>query len=134
VAVETQGHRPAQLRARPRADLGQAGIERIVSSPYDRCVQTVEPLAKLIGATVEVAPELAEEGDIDAAYLLIDELVGSNAVVCSHGDVIPALVNRMMWAGLKLSSRFYCSKGSTWEVEVDGGRFSIAHYHPPPEV
>jgi 8-oxo-dGTP diphosphatase len=114
--------------------LRDAGIERVLSSPYDRCIESVEPLGKLVGAPVEISPVLAEEADIDAAYLLIDDLVGANAVICSHGDIIPALINRMMWAGLSLTSRFYCSKGSIWEVEVEGGKFTSGHYHPPPEV
>lgn len=117
------------------ADLLQhAGIEKIYTSPYTRCVQTVEPLAEAIGAKVIEHDGLAEGPDIDAAYGLVDELVGYNAVLCSHGDVIPAVINRMMWAGLSLDSRFYCSKGSIWEVNLEGGRFTTAHYIPPPEV
>ncbi|MGC2241228.1 MAG: NUDIX hydrolase [Acidimicrobiia bacterium] len=111
-----------------------AGIERVVTSPYQRCVQTVEPLAAAVGAEIEVSDALAEEADIDGSYALADSLIGANAVLCSHGDVIPALVNRMMWAGLALSSRFFCSKASTWEVSVDGGKFTTGHYVPPPEV
>jgi 8-oxo-dGTP diphosphatase len=126
-----KGRRQSEAIARSLAD---AGIERILSSPYDRCVQTVEPLANMIGAPVETSPLLAEEPDLDLAYALVDGLVGSNAVICSHGDVIPAVVNRMMWAGLSLSSRFYCSKGSIWEVDVDNGKFTNARYIPPPEV
>jgi 8-oxo-dGTP diphosphatase len=114
--------------------LAGAGIERILSSPYERCVQSVKPLAKLIKAPVEISPLLGEEPDIDAAYALIDGLVGTNAVVCSHGDVIPALINRMMWAGLTLDSRFYCSKGSIWVVGIEEGKFTNAYYRPPPEV
>ena len=114
--------------------LAGAGIERTVSSPFERCVQSVKPLAKLIKAPVEISPLLGEEPDIDAAYALVDGLVGTNAVVCSHGDVIPALINRMMWAGLTLDSRFYCSKGSIWVVGVEEGKFTNAHYRPPPEV
>ena len=114
--------------------LTAAEIEKIYTSPYIRCVQTVEPLADLIGAEVQVHQALAEGPDIDGAYELIDGLVGFNAVVCTHGDVIPAVINRMMWAGLSLESRFYCSKGSVWEVDLDGGRFSTARYVPPPRV
>jgi 8-oxo-dGTP diphosphatase len=116
------------------SNLADAGIERILSSPYERCVQTVKPLAKLIGAPIETTPLLAEEPDLDATYALVDGLVGANAVICSHGDVIPALINRMMWAGLSLDSRFYCSKGSIWVVEVDNGKFTTGHYRPPPDV
>jgi len=114
--------------------LKDRGIERIYSSPHTRCVQTVEPLAEAIGAKVIEHDALAEGPDIDAAYGLADELVGYNAVLCSHGDVIPAVINRMMWAGLTLDSRFYCSKGSIWEVELEGGRFTTASYVPPPKV
>jgi 8-oxo-dGTP diphosphatase len=116
------------------ASLAEAGIERILSSPYERCVQTVKPLAKVVGAPIETTPLLAEEPDLDATYALVDGLVGANAVISSHGDVIPALVNRMMWAGLSLESRFYCSKGSIWVVEVENGKFTTGHYRPPPEV
>jgi len=114
--------------------LRRSGIEQIYTSPYTRCVQTVEPLAEAIGAKVVEHDALAEGPDIDAAYALADELVGTNAVLCTHGDVIPAVINRMMWAGLTLESRFYCSKGSIWEVGLEGGRFTTARYIPPPQV
>jgi len=130
-SLTKKGWREADAIASSLAD---AGIERIMSSPYERCVQSVKPLAKLIKAPVEISPLLAEEPDIDAAYALIDGLIGTNAVVCSHGDVIPAIINRMMWAGLTLDSRFYCSKGSIWVVGVEEGKFTNAHYRPPPEV
>jgi broad specificity phosphatase PhoE/8-oxo-dGTP pyrophosphatase MutT (NUDIX family) len=131
--------RPLTKKGRRQAEaiaesLRHAGIERILSSPYDRSVQTVEPLSRITGAEIEISDLLAEEPDIDAAHSLIDGLVGANAVICSHGDVIPALIDRMIWAGLSLTSRFYCSKGSIWEVEVDGGKFTTGLYVPPPEV
>ena len=131
--------RPLTKKGRKQADaiarsLEHAGIERIVSSSFDRCLQTAEPISRVTGAEIEVSDVLAEEADLDAAYALVDGLVGTNAVICSHGDVIPGLINRMMWAGLSLSSRFYCSKGSIWEVEVDGGKFTTGHYLPPPDV
>jgi len=130
-SLTKKGWREADAVAGSLAD---AGIERIVSSPYERCVQSVKPLAKLIKARIETSPVLAEEPDIDAAYALVDSLIGTDTVISSHGDVIPALINRMMWAGLSLESRFYCSKGSIWVVEVDGGKFTTARYMPPPEV
>lgn len=110
------------------------GIERVFTSPYQRCVQSVEPLAEATGAEIEVDEALSEGPDIDAAYELVDSLAGFNAVLCTHGDVIPAVVNRLMWAGLTLDSRFYCSKGSVWEIELEGGRFTTGHYVPPPQA
>jgi 8-oxo-dGTP diphosphatase len=97
-------------------------------------VQSVKKLSEVTGAEIEIAKALAEGPDIDAAYELIDSLVGNNVVVCSHGDVIPAVINRMMWAGLSIDSRFYCSKGSIWQIEVDNGKFTTGHYIPPPDT
>lgn len=129
--------RPLNKKGRRQAasvaeSLKGRGIERIVTSPYLRCLQSVEPLAKATGAKVEVDDALSEGPDIDAAYEVVDSLVGHNAVVCSHGDVIPAVINRLMWAGLTLDSRFYCSKGSIWEIGLEAGRFTTGHYVPPP--
>ena len=137
--LEEDSRRPLNKKGRKQADaiaerLATEGIERVVSSPYLRCVQTLEPLAQEIGAKVEISDALAEGSDIDAAYKLIDSLVGYNSVFCSHGDVIPAVINRMTWAGLSIDSPFQCSKGSIWEIEVDEGRFITSNYVPPPSV
>ncbi len=114
--------------------LSNRGIEVIYTSPYLRCVQTVEPLAEAIGAKVRTHDALAEGPDVDAAYNLVDRLVGHNAVLCTHGDVIPAVINRMMWLGLTLDSSFDCPKGSTWEIDLVGGRFDYGRYVAPPNV
>lgn len=131
--------RPLTKKGRKQAEalasrLVGRGIETIYASPYLRCVQTVEPLAEAIGAKVRTHDALLEGPDVDAAYDLVDKLVGYNAVLCTHGDVIPAVINRMMWAGLTLDSRFYCSKGSVWEVDLVGGRFDLGRYVPPPKI
>ena len=114
--------------------LAPRGIERIISSPYQRCVQTVEPLSEACGAKLETSHALAEGPRTDAAVALVETLMGYNAVLCSHGDVIPAVMNRLAWAGLELESDFSCAKGSVWEVEVQRGEFTVARYLPPPEV
>jgi 8-oxo-dGTP diphosphatase len=116
------------------ARIAPQGIERILSSTYDRCFLTMGPLSRLTGARVEITGDLAEEADLDRTWALVESLIGYNAVICSHGDIIPAIINRMMAEGLSIESRFYCSKGSTWEVEVDGGKFTTGTYVPPPET
>ncbi len=130
--------RPLTKKGRKQAqsiatNLADRGIERIITSPYQRCIDTVEPIAALTGAKVEISDALAEGPDVDASYQLIHDLAGANAVVCSHGDVIPATINRLMWLGLELQSRFYCSKGSMWEIDIDQGKFTVGRYVPPPE-
>lgn len=131
--------RPLTKRGRRQAaaiaaSLGNRGIERIFTSPYQRCIETVEPIAEITGAKIEVSDALAEGPDVDASYQLIHDLAGTNAVLCSHGDVIPATINRLMWLGLELHSPFHCAKGSIWEIDMEEGKFTDGRYMPPPEV
>jgi len=68
--------------------LSREGIRRVVSSPYVRCVQTVEPLAGALGPEVERDERLAEGAGTAARPLLAEDGV----VVCTHGDVIHELL------------------------------------------
>jgi len=126
-----KGRRQAQAVA---DSLTAAEVERIVTSPYRRCVQSVKPLAAAIGAEAESVSALAEEADVDAAYAFVDGLIGANVVISTHGDVIAAVINPMMRAGLSLESHFHCATGSIWLVKVGAGRFTTGHYLPPPEL
>jgi 8-oxo-dGTP diphosphatase len=71
-------------------DLSQRAIGRIVSSPYRRCVETVEPLADALGLPVELDDRLAEGAPPQLALALLAELDGGLA--CTHGDVIEAVL------------------------------------------
>lgn len=108
-------------------------VERILTSPYIRCRQTVEPLAEKLGLEIEERGELGEGGSLKGARDLCLKLRGTNAVLCSHGDLIPALIEWMARQGMALKSPFDCKKGSTWEVAVKAGEFRKAHYLPPPD-
>ena len=71
-------------------DLAQRAIGRIVSSPYRRCVETVEPLAEALGIAIELDDRLAEGASPQLALALLAELDGGLA--CTHGDVIEAVL------------------------------------------
>ncbi len=115
--------------------LAGEGIERLVSSPYLRCVQTLEPLAEDLGIPVEEHPALSEGEGGRATLQLLDELSDVKAVLSSHGDVIPATIFRLAESGTELSNSIYnCQKGSVWVVSVVGGVPVSAHYEPPPRV
>jgi 8-oxo-dGTP diphosphatase len=64
------------------------GVRRVVSSPYVRCVQTVEPLAAELGLEVELDDRLKEGAGASAAGLLSEDGV----VCCTHGDIVEALL------------------------------------------
>jgi 8-oxo-dGTP diphosphatase len=91
--------RPLSHKGRRQADaiadmLASAGIDRLVSSPSVRCVQSLEPLAQRLGHQVEIDERLAEGGDGEGALDLAEELRKKVdvAALCSHGDVIPDML------------------------------------------
>jgi phosphohistidine phosphatase SixA len=125
------GHRQAEDLARRLAD---ADIERVLSSRYARCVQTVEPLARALGLEVEHHPALAEEADLDETFALLAELAPTPSALCTHGNVVDGVIDRLRRRGVKLVGRDGGGrKGSVWAIEVrPDGRFIRAVHTPPP--
>lgn len=101
---------------------------RFLSSPALRCVQTVEPAAAALGLAVEIREELYE-GDVASARELVAALgFAHDVVLCSHGDVIPALLDDMAARGMTgWHGVLRCDKASVWVVDGDSAR-----YIPPP--
>jgi 8-oxo-dGTP diphosphatase len=92
--------RPLDKRGRRQAaELVQLlrGFEvlRVVSSPYARCVETLEPLAAAVGLPVERDDRLAEGMGSAARDLLREGCV----VCCTHGDVVGDLLGRGLKKG-----------------------------------
>jgi Histidine phosphatase superfamily (branch 1) len=92
--------RPLDQRGRRQAEelvelLGARDVRRIVSSPYVRCVQTVEPLAASLDLELELDPRLAE-GEGAAGGPLLQE---DGVVACTHGDVVLELLGRPLKKG-----------------------------------
>jgi phosphohistidine phosphatase SixA len=84
--------RPLDKRGRKQAkalveQLGSFEPVVIVSSPYLRCLQTVEPLARSLGVTVDVRGELGYERHDQETRALVESLAGLTAVVCGHGGL-----------------------------------------------
>ena len=116
-ALDDLGRRQADALV---AQLEGAPLERVVSSPFVRCVQSVEPLAAARGLEVETREEIAEgsrDGDVRA---LIDELAGTVALLSTHGDVLQVLLGDQG------------EKGSTRIVDVESGSVRLLHELPPP--
>ena len=106
-------------------------ITRIVSSPAVRCLQTVEPLAQRRGLPVEPVDTLRVDADPAAlAALLLDPAAG-DAVLCSHGELIGAVLTRLVGRELADAGQLTWPKGSTWVLEADAGQVRQTHYLPP---
>ncbi|MDQ3304389.1 MAG: histidine phosphatase family protein [Actinomycetota bacterium] len=135
---------PDELRPLSNKGAGQAAalaellaaepLKRILTSRYRRCLQTVEPLAERLGLDVETHPALSEEADPAATWALLEELTGTEAVACTHGNLIGPVLDRLHRQGVELlTDRWTCKKGSTWTVEVGpDGALTRARYLPPP--
>ena len=130
-------------RLRPLSDRGEVQAEglaerlraanpgRLVSSPYRRCMQSLEPLAERLDGTVEAAEELAEGSDIGTALQLLLSLDPVNGVACSHGDLIPPLLRSLCDLGMVVNGPLLDQKGSLWIIETEAGRPIRGTYHPP---
>jgi 8-oxo-dGTP diphosphatase len=114
------GVRPLDDHGRSQAEalveaLADYDLDRIVSSPYVRCVQTVEPLAKARGLEMELDEQLGADRLHEVGQVL-ERMKGQNAAVCTHGD--------LPWLG---DRKF--KKGSTWVLDEN---LEPVRYIPPP--
>lgn len=107
-------------------------LTRVLSSPFARCVETVQPLADASALPVEATPALAE-GYADDAVRLVHDLIAQDAALCSHGDVIPAVLRALDRDGVDVVPAWRWEKASTWVVTADDGSFTLATYVPPPQ-
>ena len=98
-------------------------IARVLSSPYLRCTQTVEPLAAGRGLPVEQSEDLAE-GSGPVALERVRSLLEGDAhtVLCTHGDVVEEVLD-----GLGVGRAEETEKGATWVL-----RPGEARCLPPP--
>ena len=97
--------RPLNARGHQRAQalvpiLAAYGVTRVVSSPSVRCLDTVLPYAVAAGHAARLKAGLSEEGfdahPERAPYYLTRLLERGNAtVVCSHGPVLPVLLEQL---------------------------------------
>jgi 8-oxo-dGTP diphosphatase len=109
------------------------GVERLLSSPYLRCRQTLEPLAARMGSTIVDDPRLAEGTPLADALSLITA-PGPAAAMCTHGDIVASVVNQLIEWGLVTAKEAGGSKASTWRLDIERGEIRRAKYLPPPEL
>jgi len=114
-----------------RAALAERDITRLVSSPFVRCMQSLEPLGKALDLPVEADERLAEGAGAAGALSVAAEVRTTNAVLCSHGVVIPDLLEHLLANGAKLKDELRWQKGSTWVLTWDGDQLARGRYLPP---
>jgi 8-oxo-dGTP diphosphatase len=112
--------------------LQDSHFDRVLSSRYVRCMETVVPLAGARGLPIEVEESLAEGGDTEAVLTLVRKHLLPGAVMCSHGDVIPSVLSHLATNGVDLGPDPRCPKGCTWVLDGVGSEVTRATYIAPP--
>jgi phosphohistidine phosphatase SixA len=128
--------RPLSPAGRRQADaiadvLVDARIERMISSPYVRCRQTVDPLALRLRLPVELADELAEGTSTTDTMRLLEKVVTQTTALCTHGDVLQNVLDFLASSGVPLDDN-RLEKGSIWAIDVHDTNMVAGHYLPPP--
>ena len=109
-------------------------VRRLFSSPTHRCIQTLEPLAEARGLDIELAEELAEGASpASTEALILAAAADGPAAFSTHGDVQAGVVQELLDRGVELAGdRVAFQKGSTWVLDVVGGKITDARYLSPP--
>jgi broad specificity phosphatase PhoE len=136
--------RPASKSGRAQAvaladRLEPEDVSALVSSPSVRCVQTLEPLADRLGLKVEIDERLAEDSPLRASLAAASD-APDRAVLCSHGDVIPELIEALVRRGMEPTTPRDWRKATLWVLDGDEAgrragdelRFNRAAVEPPP--
>ena len=124
------------LQARGLLDVfADAQFDRLLSSPYVRCMETVVPLSGERGVAIEPVDALAEGATLHEALALVGKHAAHGAMFCTHGDVIPMLLAHYAQQGIDIDTTPQWPKGSTWALETDatGEVVGISYIPPPPD-
>ena len=130
--------RPLTKRGRREAvtiadRLREEPVARLVSSPFVRCLQTLEPLAVALELPIETTDELAEGADAGRAAVLLLALAESEPIACcTHGDVLFGVVDLVAGAGVPLDGPPVAPVASAWVLEAEDGQFVGARFVAQP--
>ena len=103
------------------------GVRKIVSSSATRCVDTVAPLAATLGRKVKTTKKIGQDawevGMSDARTVIGDRVRARKpAVLCSHGPVLPDILNELALATGTLRGSYLGSASA-----LEPGAFSVVH-------
>lgn len=114
--------------------LAEAKPSALISSPYVRCIQTLEPLGERLDLPVQIDERLTEDEPVEPMLDLLGQ-ASDGTVLCTHGDLIPAAIERLRKSGTKLGSPTDWRKASVWVLQRDKhGKIVKAKVWPPPAV
>ena len=126
--------RPLTKRGRREAEalaerLRHEPLAQLVSSPFVRCVQTLEPLAVAIDLSIETTELLSEGGEASGVVELLLSLAREGPIACcTHGDVLFDVVRSVASSGVPLDGPYDVPVASAWILEIEGDRFTGGYF------
>ena len=111
--------------------LGAKRASSLYSSPYVRCMQTLEPLAERLHVEIQPEPRLYEGEPFEPVLDLLGE-VDTGAVLCSHGDIIPAVIQALARRGMQVETPPDWRKATIWVLKRKGDRITKGKVWLPP--
>lgn len=111
-------------------------IRRLISSPALRCVQTLEPLARHTGLTIEPCEILAPDGNGQTVLGHPDRDGLADAVLCTHGEIMRPLLHRMRRRHVTIIGDpgprgWLLRKGTAWRLTIaEDGTITELHAYP----
>ena len=136
----SRSHWSGDDRLRPLSKKGHQQAEELVkvlepfpvsvifSSPYLRCVQTVEPLARMRRIGIKSSTSLEEGHGLAGLTEFLRNRGLDHAVLSTHGDIVWELVEDLGQRHVIKGGEGAFEKGSTWVLGVDGGVATQARY------
>ncbi len=103
-------------------------IGTIASSTTIRCIATVLPLAHRLGLEPMLRSDLLPGREADAADLARLMIDRDASVLCTHGEVIPAMLG-LLGVRCENADRATCEKGSVWKLERQPNGVIAGRYH-----
>jgi phosphohistidine phosphatase SixA len=102
--------------------------QRILSSPYVRCCETIRPVAEALVLPVESVDELAE-GNGAGAVRLMERMAGESAVLCTHGDVALEVLDTLAGESTTTERQsLRLQKGEVWVIQSTGSSLTIVKH------
>jgi 8-oxo-dGTP diphosphatase len=126
--LSTAGWRPSERLA---DRLAKKTNGPLLSSPYARCIQTLEPVGRLLSVDVGVDVRLAEAEPFEPVLELIAAAT-DGTVLCTHGDIIPDVVDALARRRMEVLTPPEWRKASVWVFKRKGDKVVKGKAWPPP--
>jgi len=116
-------------------ELTSGPVQAIYSSQAVRCRASLAPLAARLGLHVQVLAEFQDSAEkaLGALNEIHAAVPDGRAVLCSYGDVVPALLNYLTSAWGQPNPARDNRKGAVFTLRYDGGGGSVEARGPSAE-